>query len=145
MVQWAYGDETPLHIVGAPEGTPPVMSQREVRQGNTLGPLLFALTLQLVLERVAEACKEAPLVSYLDDTNIVGKLRPTTGTFRRLCMDDDAVRSIGLEPRLPKCGIYGSDKELVPPKLPTYGSHISSTASSHLPRLWGQQSTSPTP
>ena len=33
MVQWAYRDETPLHIVGAPEGTPPVMSQRGVRQG----------------------------------------------------------------------------------------------------------------
>ena len=28
MVQWAYGEETPLHIVGAPEGAPPVMSQR---------------------------------------------------------------------------------------------------------------------
>ena len=28
-------------------------------------------------------------------------------------MDDDEVRSLGLEPRLPKCGIYGCDKELV--------------------------------
>ena len=28
-------------------------------------------------------------------------------------MDDDGVRSIGLELRLPKCGIYGADKELV--------------------------------
>ena len=39
------------------------MSQREVRQGNPLDPLLFALTLQPVLERVDVACEEALLVS----------------------------------------------------------------------------------
>ena len=113
MVQWAHGDETPLHIVWAPEGTPPVMSQRGVRQGDPLGLLLFALTLQPVLERVDAACQEAPLVSYVDDMSIVGKLTPAACAFRRLCADDDGVRSIGLEPRLPKCGIYGGDKEQV--------------------------------
>ena len=56
MMQPAYGDETPLHIVGAPEGTPPVISKRGVQQDNPLGPLLFALTLQPVLERVDAAC-----------------------------------------------------------------------------------------
>ena len=35
-VQWAYGEETPLHIVWAPEGTPPVMSQHGVRQGDPM-------------------------------------------------------------------------------------------------------------
>ena len=59
MVQWAYGDETLLHTVGAPEGTPP----RGVRQGDLLDPLLFALTLRPVLERVDAAYEEAPLVS----------------------------------------------------------------------------------
>ena len=113
MVQWAYGDETPLHIVGAPEGTPPVMSQRGVRQGDPLVPLLFALTLQPVLERANAACEEAPLVSYLDDMRIVGKLTTTAVAFRRLCVDDNGVHSIGLEPRLPKCGIYDGDKEQV--------------------------------
>ena len=62
MVQWAYGDETPLHIVGAPEGTPTVTSQRGVRQGNPLASLWFALKLQPVLKWVDAACEEAPLV-----------------------------------------------------------------------------------
>ena len=78
-----------------------------------LDPLLFALTLQPVLERVDAAYEEAPLVSYLDDMNIVGKLTPAAGAFRQFCVGDDGVRSIGLEPRLPKCGIYGGDKDLV--------------------------------
>ena len=72
--------------------------------------MLFALTLQHVLERVDAACEVAPLVLYLDDMNIVGKLTPVAAPFRLLCVDDDGVRTIGLEPRLFKCGIYGGDK-----------------------------------
>ena len=53
---------------------------------------------------------------YLEAINIVGKLTPAAGGFRSLCVDDDGVRSIGLKPRLPKCGIYGGDKELVAAK-----------------------------
>ena len=60
MVQWAYGRPTALHIVGAPPGTPPVMSETGVRQGDPLGPLLFALALQPVLQRVAGGCPDAP-------------------------------------------------------------------------------------
>ena len=78
-----------------------------------MGPLLFALTLQPVLERIDAACEEAPLVSYLDNMSMVGKLTPAAVAFRRLCVNDDGVRSIGLEPRLPKCGIYSGDKEQV--------------------------------
>jgi len=41
-----------------------------------LGPLLFALTLQPVLEQVDAVCEEVPLVSYLNDMDIVNKLTP---------------------------------------------------------------------
>ena len=50
---------------------------------------------------------------YLDDMKFVGKLTPAAGAVQRLCADDDGVRSIGLEPLLRKCGIYGGDKEQV--------------------------------
>ena len=52
-------------------------------------------------------------MSNLNDKNIVGKLTPAAGAFRKLCVDDDGVRSIGLEPRLSKCVIYGGDKARV--------------------------------
>ena len=52
-------------------------------------------------------------MSYLDGMNIVGKLTPAAGAFRKLSVDDDGVRCIGLEPRLLKCSIYGGDKALV--------------------------------
>ena len=113
MVQRAYGEETPLRIVGAPGGTPPVMLQRRVRQGDSLSPLLFALTQHPVLERVDVACGEARLVVNWDGMRIFGKITPAAGAFRRLCVDADGVRSIGLEPQLPKCSIYGGDKEVV--------------------------------
>ena len=63
------------------------------------------LTLQPVLDRVDVACEEAPLVSYLDDMNIVGNVTSLACAFRQLCMDDDGVHSIAVEPRLPKCRI----------------------------------------
>ena len=52
-------------------------------------------------------------MTYLDDMNVVGKLTPAAGAFWRLCVDNDRVRNIGLELRLPKCGIYGGDKQQV--------------------------------
>ena len=61
-------------------------------------------------------------MSYLGDMNIVGKLISAAGAFRRLCVDDDGVRSNWLNPRKPKCGVFGGDKELVDAeatKLPT--------------------------
>ena len=73
-------------------------------------------------------------MSYLDDMRIVGKRAPAAGAFRRLCVDDEGVRSIGLEPRLPKCGIYRGCRAT-----------DSAPVSPRLARLWGQQSTSPTP
>ena len=55
FVQWAYGAPTSLHLVGAHPNTPPIQSQTGVRQGDPLGPLLFALALQRSLQRSQQA------------------------------------------------------------------------------------------
>ena len=49
MVQWLFGDETPLHNIRALEGAPSDVSQHGVQQGDPLGVSLFFLTLQLVM------------------------------------------------------------------------------------------------
>ena len=85
----------------------------ECDRANPLVALLFALTRQPVLERIDAACEVAPLVSYQDDINNVGKLMRAAGSIRQPYVDDDGVRSIRLEPRLPKFGICGDDEELV--------------------------------
>ena len=116
MMQWAsaYAEHAPAHCGGA-KGHSSSHVTAWSATGHplgalSLGPLLFALKLQAVLERVDAACEEAPLVSHL--YYLVGKLTQAAGAFRRLCVDDTGVL-IGLEPRLPECGIYVGDKELV--------------------------------
>lgn len=110
VVQWAYGFPSALHVIGAPEGTEPVLSRCGVRQGDPLGPLLFALALHKPLERVAAAEPSAACIAYLDDCNVVGRPAVVQRAFRQLCgQGEHSVRSIGLRVRPTKCGVHGGD------------------------------------
>ena len=83
-MQWAYGAATDLHVVGAPEGTPPVASSTGIRQGDTLGTFLFALTLQQTLERTRDATPSVAIVSIADDVNMVGRVEALATAFATL-------------------------------------------------------------
>ena len=72
FVQWAYGAETALHVVGAPAGAAPVPSVTGVKQGDPLGTLLAALVLHEVQEHVARAAPGLAQVAFADDINLVG-------------------------------------------------------------------------
>ena len=69
---WAYGAHSHLHLVGAAPGADPLLSRTGVRQGDPSGPLLFALSLQSCLERVATLHPQVAVVAYADDTFLQG-------------------------------------------------------------------------
>ena len=133
----------------SPEGTPPGMSQHGVRQGNPLGPLLFALTLQPAPERIDAACQAATLAPYMamDDMNIVDKLMLAVGfhLFQWLYVDADGDCCIWISRRLPTCGIYNGDTELVATEAAKLCIAHSSTTSPRLAHLEDQRSKFPTP
>jgi hypothetical protein len=79
MVAWTYGQHSRLLVQRSDEV---VSSQSRVRQGDPLGPLLFALTLQGPLEQVAEMGLARP-VAYADDT-FQGAQAPTMRAFQAL-------------------------------------------------------------
>ena len=105
LVQFAYGAASALHVVGAP-GTV-LSSRRGVRQGDPLGPLLFALGFHSVLSRIAEEVPEAPSISYLDDFHAVGRGPGIRKVLGRLQGDGPgSLRSIGLTLVPRKSGVY---------------------------------------
>lgn len=107
FAQRASGGGTPLRTAGALDDVEPVFYQRGIRQGDPLGPLLFALTLQRVLERVHERDAVVPVAAYLDDTNVTGKLAAGVALFRPLCEHAEGVHSIGADVSPAKCRVHG--------------------------------------
>jgi hypothetical protein len=86
-----------------------------LRQGDPLGPLLFALTLQGPLEEVAAMILARPLeddnwainMAYADDNFLQGSPEPTTlQTFHSLLT---LAGSLGLHPQLDKFAVYSAE------------------------------------
>jgi hypothetical protein len=76
-----------------------VSSQRGVRQGDPLCPLVFALTLQGPLQQVAQLQLAWPL-AYADDTFLQGPPVPVTEAFRTRVQ---LATSLGFHVALGKC------------------------------------------
>ena len=74
FVTWAYSNPSRLWVNGAPPDAPPLWSMAGVRQGDPLGPLLFALVLQAVLLKVRSDHPDAPALAYLDDGTIMARV-----------------------------------------------------------------------
>jgi hypothetical protein len=103
---WAYRQPSRLFVSGAPAGTPPIMSERGVRQGDTCGMLYFALTLQGPLETLSLTHPTIACIAFADDSFLQGSEAGVVNAFPALC---ELGASIGLEARPNKCGAYSPD------------------------------------
>jgi hypothetical protein len=103
LATWAYGRHS-HHIVQQSPGAV-VSSQSWVRQGDPLGPLLFAITLQGPLEEVAAMDLARPL-AYADDTFLQGAPAPTMQAFVALTA---LAAPLGLHTQPAKSAVYSTD------------------------------------
>lgn len=100
---WTYKQAGRLFVDGMPEGTPPILSECGVRQGDPCGVLYFSITTQDMLEKMKLTHPGAPPLAYTDDTFLQGTSSAVTAAFPALC---NLGAAIGLEVRLNKCGVY---------------------------------------
>jgi hypothetical protein len=99
LAMWAYGRHSHLIVQQSPGAV--VSSQSGVRQSESLGPLLFAITLQGPLEEVA-----AMDLAYADDAFLQGAPAPTMSAFGTLTA---LAAPLGLHTQPVKCAVYSTD------------------------------------
>jgi hypothetical protein len=101
-VAWAYGQRSRLLVQHSEEV---LRSQSGVRQGDPLGSLLYALTLQEPLEQVAELGLARP-IAFADDSFLQGAQAPTMRAFHAVTA---LAAPLGLRTQPVKCALYSED------------------------------------
>ena len=90
-----------------------------MQQGDNLGPLLFALALQPILEQLAGLRGQGLdiVAAYLDDVVVAGDDAAVLEAFRLLC---SAAPGIGLQLRFDKCELIPTDGRVSSPSLAVF-------------------------
>jgi hypothetical protein len=80
-----------------------------IKEGDPLGPLLFAFTLHGPLTRTAASHPATQIIAYFDDINIVGPAAAADPAFEALAA---AVRTVGLTPVPGKSTAYSLEQDM---------------------------------
>jgi hypothetical protein len=107
FLSWAYGRPSRVFLRGVPDNSAPVLSTSDVKQGDTLGPPTFALTLQGPLQRTATAHSATQIVAYYHDINVVGPAAAAAPTFEAVAMEEQTA---GLTPVSSNSATYSLEK-----------------------------------
>ena len=84
LAHWSYAQPSQL-ILSAPRHDPiTFLSQRGARQGCVLGTLLFCLTIQPALTKIAQGLQDTSLIAIVDDINIAGPVDQVSVALGRI-------------------------------------------------------------
>ena len=104
-VDWIYGDHAKIYV-----GNDIIDCTAGVQQGDPLGPLLFAMGLQPIVEQIQRECPNLLMNAwYLDDGTLVGKTEDVFKAFTILCQMSPEY---GLELNLKKCELWWCSNDL---------------------------------
>ncbi|CAI5946643.1 unnamed protein product [Closterium sp. NIES-65] len=109
-----YGTPSDLYLRAGPF-VQSLESARGSRQGDPLGPFLFAFTQQQVMESVTREFRDLLFLSYADDTYIMG---PAARILEAFGVLRERLEWVGLEVQAHKCRFWereGGDVELALP------------------------------
>ena len=107
LAKWAYESPAPLLMRNEQRKLTQLESTSGVRQGDPLGPMLFAMALQPVLKKLQASHPTVSILAYLDDVVIMGKADDMPLAIHSLAQE---AASIGLQLRADKCLVYNQDE-----------------------------------
>jgi len=84
FVKWMYATPSRLWLPGSRASDSPLLSTSGVKQGDPIGPLLFSLTLQPLLQKISAEFPGVRVAAYLDDTFLQGPPALVANAFSRL-------------------------------------------------------------
>ncbi|CAI7779223.1 unnamed protein product [Closterium sp. NIES-53] len=109
-----YGTPSDLYLRASPF-VQSLESARGSRQGDPLGPFLFAFTQQQVMESVTREFKDLLFLSYADDTYILG---PAARILEAFGVLREWLEWVGLEVQAHKCRFWEREGKEVERALP---------------------------